>query len=364
MASGRRIPLKKGPVITQDGEVDLIDRLTVTMAQAGVRVDRINVANVYVALKHKPMVILTSRAGNGKCAFIKCLSSILTGSNDLQRQILPGHAWYLGGSPVNTVLIGMHSRLITEKLLFIIEEALQPENAQRIFMVGLTHISPAELLSFFTAIASQRQHNQIMRVGDAHLSVPIPFPSNLLLIGTMDTECFDFWDEDLLCGTTVIEWRTDIVGIQSESARESKNLGRAFLHSKLRNSRKAYEKLLTVTAATKQPLQAVMLVRSILQGHGLEFSSILFDEVILYIANAWSAEGHGLFNPFTSYNLAIAADLALAQLVLPRYLETIRSSETLQAGLFTVLDAHLPRCNAFLKRHNRRHPYLISSKGI
>ena len=364
IASGIYAPLKTGSVINQDSEVELLDRLTAAMAQVGVQADRIDIVNFYVALKHRPMVILTGPAGTGKCTFIKCLSSLLTESNDMQRQILPGHAWYADGHPANTALIGMHSRLITEKLLFIIEEALQPENAQQIFIVGLTHITPAELLSFFTEISSQIQHNQIMRVGDTHLSVPIPFPSNLLLIGTMDTECFDFWDEDLLCGTTIIEWRADIVGPQSEATWESKNFACKFLHSKLRNSRKAYKKLLTVAATTKQPLQAVMLVRSMLQGHGQEFSSTLFDEVILYMANAWSAEGHGLFNPFISYNLGIAADLALAQLVLPRYIETIRSSETLQASLSTVLDGHLPRCNTFLKRHSSRYPYLISSKGI
>jgi hypothetical protein len=82
--------------------------------------------------------------------------------------------------------------MITEKLLYVIEEASQPENAQQVFVVGLTHISPAELLSFFTEIAYQMPHNRIMRLGDAHLSTPVPFPPNLLLIGTMDTMDFNW----------------------------------------------------------------------------------------------------------------------------------------------------------------------------
>ena len=355
---------KTASVIPQDAEVELIDRLTAAAIEAGVRVERIDIANIYIALKHRPLAILTGPAGRGKCAFLQRLANILAGSDGLKRQIMPGHAWYLGGSPVNTTLINMHSRMITEKVFYIIEEALQPENAQQVFIVGLTNISPAELLSFFTELAGQVQHKEVKHIGDAHLSTPFRFPPNLLLIGTMDTGDFDFWDEDLLSGTTVIEWHADIVGSPLESARESNNLGSVYLHSSVRNSWNAYEKLMTATASMKQPLQAVMLVKRILQAHGLEFSPGLLDEVILYLANAWSAQGNGLLHPFTSCNLAIAIDLALVQLVLPRYLEPIRSSETLQAELQKVLDKYLPRCNAFLNLEGDEPPFPISPKGI
>jgi hypothetical protein len=275
-----------------------------------------------------------------------------------------GHAWYAGGSPVNTVLVDMHSRLITEKLLFVIEEALLPENARHIFVIGLTHISPAELLSFFTEVAYQIQHGQITHIGNAHLTEPVPFPPNLLLIGTMDTMDFDWWDEDLISGTTVIDWRGNTTCLQPMVVSELSDPGCEFLHSNLRNNRKAYEKLLSVVASIRQPLQIIMLIRNILQGHRLEFFPALQDEVILYLANAWSQQGNGLFNPSSSNNLTIASDLALKQLVLPRYLEAISSSETLQAKLHTVLDEHLPLSSAFLKRQCNGHTSIISPKGI
>jgi len=354
-------PLKIGSVINQDFEIELIDHLAAAIARAGVRVDRIHVANFYVTLKHRPMAILAGSAGTGKAVLVECLAKMLAGSGP-QRQVVPGHAWYAGGPPANTALIGIHSRMITEKLLYIIELASQPENAQQVFVVGLTHISPAELLSFFTEVASQMQHNQIMRIGDAHLSAPLPFPPNLLLIGTMDTTDFDWWDEDLLSGATVIDWCADKFIPQSEAASESQNFGCEFLRSRLRNSRKAYEKLLSVVAGTKQPLQAIMLVRSVFRTHGFEFPPALLDEVILYLANAWSAQGNGLFDPVTPRNLDIASDLALAQLVLPRSLETVRSSETLQAELHSILKENLPRSSAFLKRQCEGYISLIHRK--
>ena len=355
-------PSRTSSVSVLDAEIELIDHLANATAAAGVRVERIDIANIYVALKHRPLAILTGPAGQGKCAFLQVLANILVSSNGPQKQIMPGHAWYAGGSPVNTNLIHMHSRLITEKLFFIIEEALQPANAQQVFIVGLTQISPAELLSFFTELAEQLQHNEIMRIGDAHLSVPIQFPPNLLLIGTMNTGGFDFWDESLLGGATVIEWDADMVGPQMMSTNDSKNLGRIYLSSSIRNGRKAYEKLHTITASTKQPLQAVMLVRRILQTHGLDFTPGMLDEVIMYIANAWSAQGNGLFDPFTSRNLEIAADLALAQLVLPRFRNAIRSSNMLQAELGAVFKERLPHCRVFLKQHNIEN-HSLASKG-
>jgi len=157
--------MKTGNVFIHDGEIELVDRLAASILQTGFRAERAEVANFYVALKHRPMAILAGPAGGGKVALVKCLVGILADPSDLHRQVVPGHAWYAGKGPVNTVLIGMHARMITEKLLFVIEEASQPENAQQVFVVGLTHISPAELLSFFTEVADQMQHNRIMRIG-------------------------------------------------------------------------------------------------------------------------------------------------------------------------------------------------------
>lgn len=340
--------MKTRSVINQDAEFELIYRLTVAAAQAGVRVEQTDAANIYIALKHRPLAILAGPPDSGKCAFVKYLEKSLTGGDEAHGQVVLGHAWYAGGRPVNTSLVDMHSRLINEKLLLVIKEALQPENARQVFVIGLTHISPAEL-SFFTEVACQLQDHRMTRVGNIHLTEPVPFPPNLLLIGTMDTLDFDWWDEDLLSGATVIEWRDSVTCLPPMVGSKSLNNGCEFMRSSLRSSHKAYEKLLSVVAGTKQPLQTIMLVRNILQTHGLEFSPGLLDEVILYLANAWSQQGNGLFDPSSSNNLAIASDFALKQLVLPHYLDAIRSSEILQAELYSVLDTHLPRSGAFLR---------------
>jgi hypothetical protein len=67
-------------------------------------------------------------------------------------------------------------------------------------------ISPAEVIEFFSAVAFQLWHGQIMRLPAMHLTEPVPYPSNLFLIGTMDRARFDWYEDDLLTRTTVIQW--------------------------------------------------------------------------------------------------------------------------------------------------------------
>jgi hypothetical protein len=365
MATGIPSPLKTGTITVEpDPEIDLLDRLETALARNGFRANRIDLVNFYVTLKHRPLAILAGPAGNGKVALLGCMAELLTGRNVLQRQIAPGHAWY-AGSPANTALIGMHVRMITEKLLFAIDEASQPENAQRPFIVGLTHISPAEQLDFFTEVGYQLQHGHIMRVGDVHLSEPIPFPPNLRLIGTLDTSDCSWWDDDLLLPEgNVVQWSADVSLPQDPAAGESRDFGHEFMRSRIRDSQRAYQKLVSVVTGIKQPLQIIMLLRDVFRTYGLELPPGLLDDVILYLANAWSRRGTGLFEPVAAHNLQIAFDLAVAQFVLPQNQKTILSSEKLQTHLCSILRDRLPRSSALLNKQCNEHNSIIQRKEL
>ena len=334
-----------------DPEVLTIEHLALAAGQAGVRVDHTDVASLYVSLKHKPLLILAGPAGSGKCAFVRSFSRVLTGSNCLQRQIMLGHAWYLDSAPVNTTLVAMHSRLVTEKLLCMIDEASQPENQHKVFIVGLTHLSPAELLSFFTDLAFQIQHNTIMHIGDMHFSSPIAFPSNLLLMGTIDTTNFDWWSEDLLSKVTVINWHANL-HIQTPPSKLTVGIPNSvFLCSRVRDKDDAYAKLYSISLGTEHPLQNIIVVQNILREHGCELSPACLDEVILFLANAWSFQMNGLFDSSTEKNLAIACDLILSQFILPSRIQVIRASSSLLTALRQVFESRMPRTKAGLQSY-------------
>src|SRR3990170_3247405 len=197
-----------GQSVQLDYEIQLLARLSEQAGQIGICFDRTAIANFYVALKSKPLAILTGPVQSGKIALVQCLTHTLMGGDCQQCQVMVGHPWSFGNSENLTLFIEAQMSCNTEKLLGLIEEAWRPENTHRVFIACITRISPAELLSFFTEVAFQLRHGQLMRLGDVHFFEPVPFPHNLFLIGTMDTQNFDWWDRDLLSKTTVVQWPT------------------------------------------------------------------------------------------------------------------------------------------------------------
>ena len=73
--------------------------------------------------------------------------------------------------------------------------------------------------------------------------------------------------------------------------------------------------------------------------------SSVIGEAIVYLANAWSKQGVGLFDPAISRNVAIATDLAILQIVLPHVGQAIRSRPALYDSLRQTLK-QFPRSRA------------------
>lgn len=189
-----------------DSGSDIITRLIQVAATAGVQADPRLITHFYLALQARRLVILAGPSQSGKIALVHSLAQVLTGGDPLQCQMMVGHAWWAGRSGDVGFFTAAQTRFNTEKILAVIEEALQPENAQRIYIACLTRISPAELSSFFSEIALQLQQGQLIRLPAVHLTQPVPYPPNLFLIGTMDTPHLDGLIPDLLSHLTVIQW--------------------------------------------------------------------------------------------------------------------------------------------------------------
>lgn len=324
----------------------LIASLHKALIENGVSMDQAEITNFYVALKSKPLAILAGPARSGKTALVRGLAQSLCERVDQRIQMLTGHPWWAEGSDDVARNTELHLRYSTEKILSIIEEARQPYNAHQVFVACLTQISPAELLSFFTEVAFQLQNGQIMRLGDTHLTEPMPFPSNLRIIGTMDTNSFDWWDNELLLSTTVIQWSPpsdfpDPIFNQSVMLDEYE-----FLQSCVRGKDAAYRKVYPVLKHQRQPLYSLLQVEATLRKY-ISSLDLAVDEVMIYLANSWSRLGDGLFHPSPDRNLAIALDMAIKQILLPRAVDAIRSRETLRNRLLDIFADEYPRSTGF-----------------
>ena len=331
-----------------DYEIQLLARLSEQVSRVGMYFDRTALANFYVALKSKPLAILTGPVQSGKIALVQCLAHTLMGGDCQQCQVMVGHPWSFGNSENLTLFIEAQMRCNTEKLLGLIEEARRPENTHKVYMACITRISPAELLSFFTEVSYQLRHGQLMRLGDVHFSVPIPFPPNLFLIGTMDTERFDWWDSDLLANTTVIQ--TAKMSLPPCKFQKTTSIyeEQEFLCSRVRSRQAAYSKIHAILRWHREPLKPLTHVEALLREEVGPFLNGLVDETIEYLANSWSRLGNGLFASSTPENLAIALDLAISQILLPGAVDTIWRIEVLREQLHSVLAGQFPRSNAFI----------------
>ena len=332
-----------------DPEDELVKHLAKSVSHAGMYSDHDSVVNFYVSLKSKPLAILVGSEQIGKIATVQCLARVLVGGDYLQSQIMEGHPWSAVKGNV-TYFTGIHTRFNSEKMLCLIEEAWQRENAGKVFLACMTRISPAELEEFFAAIAFQLHHGQIVRFGDVHFSRPIPFPPNLFFIGTMDITCFDWWDSDLLSNTNVIHWPEKPVSHSfcTATAENFPSGEHFFLGSIVRNEQDVYRKLHPLLAWQREPILPLFLVKSLFEEEGIPIPQTLMNEALTYLANSWSRQGYGLFHPSSSDNLAVAIDFAIAQTFLPRAGRWIQRSRSLQARLDKLLSPSYSRSTAVL----------------
>jgi hypothetical protein len=342
--------LQNYPRTELDGERHVVTHLIETVARAGVGTDPISIVNFYVALKAKPLAILAGPAQSGKIALVHSLAQVLTGGEPLRCQMMVGHAWWAGASREVALFTEAQTRFNTDKILALIEEAWKPENGNRMFLACLTRISPAELMGFFSEVAFQLRHGQIMRLPTAHLSEPIPYPPNLFLVGTMDTARLGESDEDLLSMTTIIHW----AGSEVEAAWPSyhveaiPNGESEFLRSLVRDERAARLKLQHVLGKRLPAVWLLVRIEALLRQQMADPPPSVPGEAMIYLANAWSRRGAGLFAPSPTTNLEIALDLSIAQSVLPHAQASIQRSPALREELRATLNGKFPRSAALL----------------
>lgn len=334
-----------------DSERELVTRLIHTASEAGVQVEASQIVNFYVALKSKPLAILAGPGQSGKITVVRSLARVLMGGDDLRCQMMVGHAWWAEQSSDMAFCTEAQTRLNTDKILALIDEAWRPENANRVCLACLTRISPAELMGYFSEVAFQLRHGQIMRLPTVHLSEPIPYPPNLFLVATMDTSNIERADEDLQSGATIIGWSGSEIRLASPISPAPAAPGAsAFLHFRIRDEGKARLKLQRLLGEELDALYPLCRITALLNQHRGRSLPSVPSEAMIYLANAWTQGGAGLFDPSLTANLEIALDLCIAQFSLAHIQSFLQQSPALCKELYRMLSEKFPRSAAFLER--------------
>ena len=336
----------------RSGERELLARLVQTIRGAGLPVDSPWITHLYITLKSKPMAVLVGPPDSGKRSLVRCLAEVLTDGQPSRYLPVSGHAWWSGKCHNPALFIEAQTRLNAERILALVEEAWLPRNMGRVFIACVSQISPAELSGFFAELGYQLQHDELIRLPGAHLARPVPYPRNLLVIGTLDRNWLDWCDEQLHGATGLIpcDWPAGLDG----SARPGISPridppACAFPRSWVRSDEAAYRKLVQCPGKGQQLAGLMRRLDSRLHNRGLELSHWVTRSAAIYLANAWSDNGDGLFAAESQANLAIAMDMALAQVVLPPLAGALRASLSLRCAILRELEG-FPRGRALVER--------------
>lgn len=309
------------------------------------------VTNLLVGLKSKPLTLVVGPKNTGKIAAVQNVADLLIGDDPFRFQTMVGHTWWADQTTNVTQFTEAQTRWNSSKVFELIDEATRPNNSNQIYFAFLTRISPAELNEFFSEVAFQLRHDQIMRIASIHLTKPIPFPRNLFLVGTMDNSQFRWLDEDLFSKTSLIFWPPDVndPSVSQSGQIDEINIKQTFLKSCLRNVQFAYQKLYLLLKNQKQSLRPIFETIEVLQKNKIFLPNSMIQSAIIYIANSWSANGIGMFNKSDSINLAVALDFAITQNYLLPIEDRLMESAATRKHLLAMFSGRFPSSSNLLR---------------
>ncbi|MBL8095244.1 MAG: hypothetical protein JNL73_13835 [Anaerolineales bacterium] len=269
------------------------------------------VPHLVVTLKSTSLAILAGPSGSGKTAIIDALAATLTGAEPLHYQRLVGHAWWASGNL--SAYTSAQAQLTSAKLLALAEEAAQPENRSRLYWACLAHISPAEVIGLIADLARQRQSGRLTGLDGAPLLEAVDFPLNLWVTATFDTDRCGWAHDRRQRSVARVEWPAvswTPKGSPQTAPTEAGDIAR-FLQGCTRDVHRACRRLSFLLGSWSTALAPLTQVATLLQ-HSSNHSADFLSDVLVYLSNAWSRDGQGLFDVDHQVNLALATDWALA----------------------------------------------------
>jgi MoxR-like ATPase len=310
-------------------EADLVALLESEIIRQGFTFPALTVRNYYIALKAKPFVILTGLSGTGKTRLTRLFADVLTGDTPDQYLLLPVRPDWTDSSP----LLGYHNlladRYVSTPFLSLLMLAAQPENRERVFVAVLDEMNLARVEHYFADLLSA------METPDGRIPLQegrfATLPANVFLTGSVNVdEATHPFSRKVLDRANTIEFTQVHFGERgvpvekiAATARPDIPLPerqRLFLAGRVRTLAEARERLAALDPAYPDRVQDTLSdLNALLEARGMHFGYRVRDEVMRYIAAAFTAEGEGLLNPHDrDTNLTTALDLQIVQKVLPR----------------------------------------------
>jgi len=274
---------------------------------------------LYVALKSKPIAVLHGPAHAGKLAAAREVARRLAGPDSTCLQEMVGHPWWASGVEGAAVFTAAQERFNLEKIQAVMEEAARDHSAGRIYVAVLSRISPAEW-NDLAALALQFHRGYVRSDLDDRPRRRRPVSPRMRILATTEALPPAPWDLLVLRQTSLLPWAVERGRRQTPhvpglwpAAQEG-----SLLEGAIRTPRSALRSLRRLTEWQDDWLKPLLSMARTMNLQGVPDTNRAANEAVVYLANAWTRGGDGLFAPSFSDNLRLAIRFAVKMALIPR----------------------------------------------
>lgn len=296
----------------------------------------------YISAKSWPLVLLTGPSLDQlKCLF-HLLAEGISGCSHGQIRTLPAQFPWQGEAGNGRYLESIRGRFNTVAFLDLLAEASTPVNESRAYFLCLERAAPAELDSY---VALYPHPGRPDRGG------PPPLPPNLRLTAILvPQEDIRGLPAFLLNQIGIVSVQTPLAEPTGAAACPPVGWQRLFLRSILSDPDQARQRLerFGLLGAAQELLAHT---QSLLK---FDFDPLLEAGLLRYLANSFTDEGEGLFNPSGEENLRQAIDIQLSQRLLPCVIHWVPWGPDQCTRLLEQLNGMFPRAGTRAQQLCRR----------
>ena len=330
------------------GEQQLLSHVLAVVEASGYPLSRALIVNYYISLKTNPFVILTGAEGQGKTELARLFAEALVGAGGTQYTLIPSAGVWPDATGQNSYYRSLQEQFCSWRFLDLLQEAAEPSNAGKAYMVCFDALHPDEIEYYFATLL------QVTPAGQKRLNFPgfppdrqLIVPPNVYITATINTAGQkDNLSRNVLRNAGLIEFRA----VQPHDApvhRRSELLSvdpppvgyqRLWLGAALHDLAVARTRLAAILGEDYMGrLRCSPELSRLLWRGGLALTSQTLQNLTSYLANSFDERGQGLFAPYDPQrNAQIAFDAQVVQRVLWRLRES--ADDELRRDLALFLD--------------------------
>ncbi len=326
-----------------------IVKLSTLVAPYGL--DFAQAVNIWVALKSKSALIF---CGSNHVDLVKLAISItraIVGQANDQLLTFLGHPWWASNSQRPSFSIAAQQRFTSIRFRSFLNEVASHGDVDKLYFALLKGISRSELREFFVDI--QRQVDILGGVLELPLdiaSTPTIFPRNFLLLATISLDGSLIEDGDVLNNCSVIypeHKPANFIPLPEPpeiSYQTMQTVLKLRSNFSLSGARKVIKQLDQKYKATEHLFRFL----SLLDESNVEPQNGLVQDAMLYMVNAWDANGRGLFDEQPEINIRWITDFWLLQSAVPRLMKVIKAEPQVRTDVIRYLNQSFPMASRWI----------------